>query len=151
MNTLSFKKAQQGFTLIELMIVVAIIGILASIAIPAYQDYIRNAKFSEATLATASLKVAVEVCAQDQNALTNCTAGSNGIPANLTTPSKYVATVATAGGTITSTAISTLGLSGQNIILKPAYTAATDTVPASPVTWTIDPASTCIAARLCKI
>ena len=50
------QKVQQGFTLIELMIVVAIIGILAAIAIPAYQDYTVRAKISEAVIAASSVK-----------------------------------------------------------------------------------------------
>ncbi|MQM39271.1 Fimbrial protein [wastewater metagenome] len=53
------KKTQQGFTLIELMIVVAIIGILAAIAIPAYQDYTRRAQATEMITAAAPLKTAV--------------------------------------------------------------------------------------------
>ncbi len=53
------KRAQQGFTLIELMIVVAIIGILAAIAIPAYQDYTCRAKMSEAVTAVAPAKTAI--------------------------------------------------------------------------------------------
>ena len=71
MNTLSMNKTQQGFTLIELMIVVAIIGILASIALPAYQTYTKKAKFSEVVLGTAGIKTAVEICAQDRGDLTN--------------------------------------------------------------------------------
>ena len=53
------KKTQQGFTLIELMIVVAIIGVLASIALPAYQDYTKRAKISEAILAASACRVSV--------------------------------------------------------------------------------------------
>ena len=54
-------KKQQGFTLIELMIVVAIIGILAAIALPAYQNYTNKAKFSEVVVATSAVKTAYEV------------------------------------------------------------------------------------------
>ncbi len=57
-------KVQQGFTLIELMIVIAIIGILASVALPAYSNYTNKAAFSEIVLATSAVKANVEVCSQ---------------------------------------------------------------------------------------
>ncbi len=88
MNTLSMNKAQQGFTLIELMIVVAIIGILASIALPAYQTYTKKARFTEVVMAATAPKTAVEICAQTQGiqnaAVSNCAGGSNGVPADFT-------------------------------------------------------------------
>ena len=57
-------KAQKGFTLIELMIVVALLGILAAVALPAYQTYTEKAKFSEVVIATSSAKSAVVICIQ---------------------------------------------------------------------------------------
>lgn len=99
-------KKQQGFTLIELMIVVAIIGILAAIALPAYNNYTNRAKFSEVVAATGGLKTAVELCAQDQGAVASCSAGTTGPGYSITdvTVAKgYVKGIAVASGVITAT------------------------------------------------
>lgn len=74
------KKNMQGFTLIELMIVVAIIAILAAIAIPAYNDYMRKARFSEVMSVAAGYKLAVAECINSLGTPTGCNAGSNDIP-----------------------------------------------------------------------
>lgn len=73
------KQTQQGFTLIELMIVVAIIGILAAVALPAYQDYTNRAKVSELILAGADAKVAISEFAQVNSTIT---ASGSGLTVN---------------------------------------------------------------------
>ncbi len=89
------RSMQKGFTLIELMIVVAIIGILAAVALPAYQDYTVRAKVSEVILAASSAKTTVAESAQVNSQM----------PASLTfdTASKYVSSVTYAQGSPTST------------------------------------------------
>ena len=96
------KKSQQGFTLIELMIVVAIIGILAAIAIPAYQDYTIRAQVSEGLSLTGAAKVAATEYWQDRGEFPSVNE-SAGLAAANTITGKYVASVAVANNVITVT------------------------------------------------
>ena len=126
-------KAQKGFTLIELMIVVAIIGILAAVALPAYQDYTRRAEFTETTLQAANVKSAISVCAQTQG-LKNaglCENGKKGVPKNVTAAAGIVGIAIT--GTAPGKAAGS-GASGQTYIIK--TTAPTDS-PNTAETFTL--------------
>ena len=116
------KHVQKGFTLIELMIVVAIIGILAAVALPAYQNYTKKAKFSEVVIATSAVKTQVEICAQDLGTTAGCNGSSNGINADLGAVGR-LASMTTASGTIKATAVSTGGLASETYILVPTFSA----------------------------
>lgn len=102
----NFMKKSGGFTIIELLIVIAIIGILAVIAVPSYLTYTKKAYFSEAIQATGPYKLAVEACYQAQGGGTTvaaCGNGSNGVPAAATASGNVASVATTAAGVITAT------------------------------------------------
>lgn len=118
------KRVQQGFTLIELMIVVAIIGILAAVALPAYQDYTRKAKVSEVVLAASACRTAITETIQ--SATTLPAVGGWGCEVTAGSGTKYVSTITTsATGLVTVTSQNVGGGADGTIILKPCNSAAT--------------------------
>jgi type IV pilus assembly protein PilA len=127
------KRVQQGFTLIELMIVVAIIGILAAVALPAYQDYTVKAKLGNALSSADSLKTAIGVCIQEQGGVVaSCgTFATNGLPASAS-PTKEV----TSFTLDATTAAITLHLASLGTgVPSTATIAMTPTVQANVITW----------------
>ena len=127
------QRAQQGFTLIELMIVVAIIGILAAVAIPQYKNYTMKAKIGNALTSVDSVKTAIALCIQETGDKANCDAGANGVPAT----TSFTATREVSGITVTDGVIvATLqnignGIDGQTITFTP-----NDAAGGTAVTWT---------------
>lgn len=124
-----FSNSLRGFTLLELMITVAIVGILAAIAIPSYVNYTRRAYFTEIVNDTSPYKVAVAECYQKTSTLTGCNGGVNNIPANITTTTGNLASLSVADGVITATPVAANGiLATDTYILTP-------TVVNNVVTW----------------
>ncbi len=124
-----------GFSLIELMIVVSIIGILSVIAIPSYQNYTQKARFAEVIAATEPYKVAVSLALQQGYVPTELNDGNHGIPVGAKS-TKNLASIKVENGIITATA--TTQASGSTYILKPNIDGSN---------WTID--GTCLTTGLC--
>jgi prepilin-type N-terminal cleavage/methylation domain-containing protein len=124
-----YQRSTQGFTLIELMITIGILGILAAVAIPSYQNYTRRAYYSELVSATTPYKLAVSECYQNLGTVTGCDAGTNTIPAAVTTAQGGVGSLSVANGVITVTPVEQRGiLATDTYVLTP-------TVAGTALTW----------------
>lgn len=123
---------QKGFTLIELMIVVAIVGILAAIAIPAYQDYTVRARVTEGLSLASAAKVTVA-----ENAMSGLPLNQGWVPPGATSNVQSVAVDGT-NGRITVTYVSAIDTSGTLFVdpLAGGSVLASGTIPSGPISWT---------------
>ena len=150
-------KKQSGFTLIELMIVVAIVAILAAIALPAYQTYTARARYTEIISATGPLKQQVELCYVDQGALTNCdTAAAAGTTNrgsgwSFKGPTDYSNGTTVTSITVTNGIITVVPVAADGILATDTYILE-PTANNGSLTWANDGTtdSGCIATSLCS-
>jgi len=148
--SMNMKRVQKGFTLIELMIVVAIIGILAAVALPAYQDYTVRAKMSEVLLAAAGPKTAVSESFQASSAMP-ATQAAAGMPAVIDTATRLVTSVTygqTSATVGTITALATEAVGGGVLATMGVVLTGTGVPGTGVVQWVCTPAGSLPAKYL---
>lgn len=94
-----FNMNQQGFSLIEIMVVIAIISILSAIAIPGYQSYMQKAAITDVLQTVIPYKNSIEICSFNRGSLSHCNGGSDDVPTNIT--GKYINKIDVKSGVIT--------------------------------------------------
>lgn len=111
------KKSECGFTLVELMMVVAIIAVLAVLAVPAYQNEMSRARAASAVAELAVYRTAVAVCFNETQSLSNCNAGQNGVPGigptDFPLTANVLAVTSVSNGVITATTGATASSGGS--------------------------------------
>ena len=135
------KQTQKGFTLIELMIVIAIIGILAAVAVPQYGQYTKRAKFADVVSQVAPYKTAVSLCIQDLDTVTGCNVDVGDIGPEITTANGSLATLDVENGVIS--AAGTPDVSDATFTLTPTFNSTSNTL-----TWA--KGGDCLTKKLCK-
>ena len=128
-----------GFTLIELMIVIAIIGIIAAVAVPQYSQYTKRAKFTDVITHATAVRYSVDLCIRDRNTPNDCDGGVNDVDQDYS-GTGLVASIETVAGEITATG--STQLDSHTYIITPIYDAANNTL-----TWSYG--GTCQASHIC--
>lgn len=126
--TLTKQRHSKGFSLIELMVVLTILGILTAIAVPTYHSYIKRARYAEIINALAPYKTGVSLCYESDSELKNCNSGDNGIPQEIGNENNenlpLIKSITVSKGIIKATPKTTQGFSAKDTyILTPIITA----------------------------